>query len=93
MKEDTEQEEKKETPSKEKEESSKEYSDDSDDGVTIPEEFQKKVHALINECDNKECLSFVRECVYRKEDEIRQSEMKKKGKSVPSTYSTADMPA
>lgn len=64
--------------------------------VDIPEEFQKECHELVDSCDDKACLSYLRDLVYRKEEEMRKSEMdkKSKGKSkVPSAYDTAEMPS
>lgn len=66
---------------------------DSTEEVPIPEEFQRKVKALIAECDNKDCLSFIRTCVYEKEEDLRKAEMKKESKGkTPKNFSTEDMP-
>jgi hypothetical protein len=67
----------------------------SGEGVKLPEEFQQEVYELIQSADSKEKLSYIRDCCYQKEDEMRKAEMKKdsKGKKVPDEYSTADMPS
>ena len=87
----------KETPEEEaKEEASEEAEETTGtEGVKVPEEFQKQVYSLVSGASTKEMLSYIRDCVFQKEDEIRQAELKKttKGKKVPSEYSSAEMPA
>jgi len=68
-----------------------EETEESSPKVPIPEEFQIKVMELLDECSSKEELSFIRDAVYRKEDEHRKEEMKKEPK--PVKYSSSDMPA
>jgi len=81
-----------ETPAHEKEE----YNENGDSGVVIPEDFQKKVHELMEQAKDKHHLSHIREMVYAKEDALREAEMAKKGKGKknksPEVYSTEDMP-
>ena len=72
------------------------YSEDSSKGVDIPEEFQIKCKELLADCKNKACLSYIRDAVYAKEDEIRQAKMKKEskgGKKTPSDYNMSDAPS
>lgn len=86
----------KETADEEKKESPVEEKKEVDSGAEgiIPEEFQQKVLVLISECDDRQCLSFIREAVSRKEDELRKAEMSKsKGKKVPDEYSMSDAPS
>ena len=85
------------TKAEEKEEKSesKSYEESEHEGVDIPEEFQIKCKELIAECSNKACLSYIRDAVYAKEDEIRQAKMKKesKGKKTPSEYNMVEAPS
>lgn len=61
--------------------------------VTVPEEFQQKVGECIDMATSKHHLSHMRDRVYQKEDEMRQAEMKNKGKGkTPEVMSSADMP-
>jgi len=60
--------------------------------VPIPEEFQMKVMELLEECSSKEELSFIRDSINRKEDEVRKEEMSKNKVKNPSVYSASDMP-
>lgn len=64
-------------------------------GVTVPEEFQQATHELLKKATSKDHLAHIRDRVYSKEDELRQAEMSKKGKSKKGadiTYSTDSMP-
>lgn len=77
-----------------KEYEAKEKEGSVDESYIIPEEFQRQVQELVSECESKECLSYIRECVYRKEDELRKAEMAKKPKSkTPDKFSKDEMPA
>lgn len=80
------------TPSKEPEVKDEEVEDPTPtEGVVVPEEFQQKTHELLKGA-TKEHLAHVRDRVYAREDELRNSEMKKKGgKKID--FSTADMPS
>ena len=49
------------------------------DGVTVPEEFQKQAHALVHKAP-KAHLSHLRDRINIREDELRQEEMAKKPK-------------
>lgn len=64
--------------------------EDISEGVDIPEEFQAKANALLDECSNQACLSYIQNLCYEKGDEMRKSE--KKGSKVPDSYSSAEMP-
>ena len=78
----------------EKEESSGVEYHDKD--VDIPEEFQKMTHELVDECSSKACLSYVRDCVYAREAEIRKEEYEKENKGKKSNkvseFSMEDAP-
>jgi hypothetical protein len=66
---------------------------DGDEGVVIPEDFQKKVHALVHKAP-KAHLAHIRSRVSDREDELRkqeQSAMGKKGRKVD--FSAEDAPA
>lgn len=66
----------------------------SEEGVVIPEEYQKKVHEVIEGAKTKHHLSHIRDRVYAKEDEMRKAESKKEKKDKPSgEMSDADMPS
>lgn len=72
----SEKEEAKETPSEESKE------DGGQEGVHIPEDFQKSVYELIESCENREQLDYIRSCVSKKESEMMKAETKKaKGKN------------
>ena len=61
-------------------------------GVTVPEEFQKKVHDLVKGA-TKHHLNHMSDRISARHDELRQEGMKKSGKgSSPSEYSTDGMP-
>ena len=63
------------------------------EGVTVPEEFQAKVHQLVHKA-TKPHLAHMRSRISDREDEMRKEEMSKKDKDkVPSTYSDAEMPS
>jgi hypothetical protein len=63
------------------------------DGVVIPEEFQKKVHALVHKAP-KPHLDHISDRVNARRDEIRQQEMAKQPKGGKSmNYSGAEMPS
>jgi hypothetical protein len=77
----------------ESEEHQNEEENEGTEGVTVPEEFQKEVHSLLQQCDSKECLEYIRSAVYKKEDDIRKAEMKtRKPNKSPDTFSSEDMP-
>lgn len=76
------------TQKKEMEEGTEEHSPE---GVKVPEAFQKEVHSLISQCDDKACLSYLRNCLNEKEDELRKSEMSEK--ETPQEFSTEGMPS
>ena len=65
---------------------------DGDEGVVIPEEFQKKVHAMVHKAP-KAHLDHISDRVNNRRDEIRMAEQAKmtKGKG-PAEFSTAQMP-
>lgn len=67
--------------------------EDSSEGVDIPEEFQIKCKELIASCKNKACLSYIRDAVYAKEEEIRNAKMKKGKKGTPSEYNMDAAPS
>ena len=88
--------EKEETPVDEAEESPEVQEKEKKEGtekhpVPLSEQFQRDVLALVYKATTKEQLSFIRECVYKKEDEMRKKESKGKNK-VPTEYSVSDMP-
>lgn len=61
-------------------------------GVTVPEEFQQKVHELVKGAD-KHKLNHISDRVSDRHEELMQELMKKKTpKGTPSMYSTEDMP-
>ena len=64
-----------------------EANDTQSEGVVVPEEFQKQVHALVNKAP-KEHLDHIRARVSAREDELRKEEMSKK----PDKFSTDGMP-
>lgn len=43
---------------------------DKESEVPIPEEFQKKVIALIDECCSMECTDFISSCLSEKRSEL-----------------------
>lgn len=64
-------------------------------GVTVPEEFQQKVHELVSKA-TKHHLHHISDRVSARHDELRQEEMaknKKGGKNTPNEYSTEGMPS
>lgn len=87
----TKEEESKESPAEETEE-------DSGAGVVIPEEFQTQVSEILSSA-TKPMLSFIRDAVYAKEDELRKAEEakrskgSKKGVKTPPEFSSSDMPS
>lgn len=58
-----------------------------DEGVKVPEEFQKQVHAVVSSATSKEMLAYLRECCFSKESEMRKEEDKEE------EYSSTDEPA
>lgn len=70
--------------------------EESQDGVTVPEEFQQQTHQLVHKA-NKHQLAHVRDRVYAREDELRNEEAKSSGKEGskskgPEIMSSSDMP-
>lgn len=64
------------------EDKSSEGGEEKDYEARIPEEFQKKVHELLEGCDNRQCLDYVRSCVSECEGKMHRDEMaKEKGKN------------
>ena len=55
-------------------------SEDSNAGVTIPEEFQQATHKLVQSASNKHQLNHVRDKVNSRSDEMQQEEMAKSSK-------------
>ena len=86
--------EKEETPKDEMEETPEVQKKEAEEGteehgsVAIPEAFQIQATALVDSCESKACLSFLRNLVSDKEDEMRKSEMDE----VPQELSTEGMP-
>jgi hypothetical protein len=84
----TEEEDKVESPASEKVE-------DKTEGGIIPEDFQRNVKSLIDSCDDEHCLTYIRTCLTKKEDEMRESKMNKtkpSGKTVPAVFDDEEMP-
>lgn len=72
-----------------------ESSDESaaEEGVTVPEEYQKKVHAVVEEATTKHHLEHIRGRVYAKEDELRDAANKEKNKGKKGEeFSSVSMP-
>ena len=79
-------------------EEKQEYAKDGDksEGVSVPEDFQKAVHAVMTKATSKHHVSHVRDMVNAKEDAMRKAEMASKGTSkngTPAEYSTDGMPS
>lgn len=70
--------------------------EDGSEGVTVPEEFQQQVHALVKDAE-KPHLNHLRDRIGEREDEIRDKEMKAKSKEGSKgkglNFSSADMPS
>jgi Neuraminidase (sialidase) len=68
--------------------------DDKDESsdAPIPEEFQTQVMDMMENC-NEHQLSFIRNAINKREDEMRQEKMKEDSKGKPKEYSTAEMPS
>ena len=69
---------------------------DGDEGVTIPEEFQKHVHGVMQKATTKHHVAHIRSKLNEKEDEIRakeHEEQAKKMKGKQKEFSTSGMPA
>lgn len=64
---------KNEAPSKEKEVTSS-SNDEGDSSVKIPEQFQKDVYRLIEQCNNVEQVEFICTCAGQKRTEIYEKE-------------------
>jgi len=52
-----------------------------ENGVSIPEDFQKQVHGVMSKCTNCHHIDHVRSKLNEKEKEMRDKEMKGKRKS------------
>lgn len=59
-----------------------------DNGVKIPEEFQKSVDSIVGECDSMHCLDYISSCVSEKRSEL----MKAESSDEPDSFSTEGMP-
>lgn len=66
----------------------------SQEGVKVPEEFQKKCHELISDCDDMACVDYLSNQLNEKRTELYKKEEPKsdKGKT-PQKFSKADMPS
>jgi hypothetical protein len=53
--------------------------------VKVPEKFQKDVHKLLNECESKACLNYLRHCITEHEDGMREKEHTFSKEGMPST--------
>jgi hypothetical protein len=62
-----------------------------DEGVLVPEEYQKDTHALMQKTTTKHHISHVRSALSEKEDRMREAEMR--SKDVPKEYSTVGGPS
>lgn len=65
---------------------------DTDKGVTVSEEFQKKAHELIHKASKHE-LKHVHDRAYSREDELRKAEEMKNKKESPDEFSMAEAPS
>lgn len=96
-KEETPKDEMEETPAQQKKEA-KEGTEEHGD-VKIPEQFQVQCTALVNSCNDRHCLDFLRSLVNKKDDELRESEIaaknknKPKGPKTPNEFSADAMPS
>jgi hypothetical protein len=73
--------------------------EETSEGVVLPEEFQTHVHDALKKATTKAHLSFIRDQVYAKEDEMRKAEEKAKDKGKgkgktkgPANFSTEAAP-
>jgi hypothetical protein len=71
----------------EKQKGEEAHEDSFKEGVTVPEEFQKQVHALIAGAD-KHKLAHIRDRVFEEEDRLRRLEQEKHSKKSNSKYDT-----
>jgi len=79
-----------ESPAKQEEEAAS-----GNEGVILPEQFQREAHALVQKATTKHHTGHIRRLVDDKESEHRKAEMAKESKGkdkVPQAYSTEGMP-
>lgn len=76
-----------------KETNSDTQEEETGEGVKLTEAFQQEVHELCSSATKAEC-SYMRDCAYEREEELRKEANKKenKGKN-PTKFSEADMPS